>query len=207
MARTKSASVHRGILDAALALFAEHGIDTTSMDAVAHAAGVSKATLYAHWTDKDALALEALSVAFGLYDDPPPLDSGDLRRDFVDALTYRPEARQDVSRKLMPHVVAYASRHRAFGDVWRERAIELPQRRMRALIERGVRARALRAAVDDETAMALLLGPMLYWHIFNGQRTDIPIPRNLAAEVVDAFWARFGLPVRPHPSTRAHKRR
>jgi hypothetical protein len=47
---------------------------------------------------------------------------------------------------------------------------------------------------------------MLYWHIFNGQRTDVPIPRNLAAEVVDAFWARFGLPVRPHSSTRAKKR-
>jgi AcrR family transcriptional regulator len=207
MARTKSASVHRGVLDAALALFAEHGIDAASMDAVARAAGVSKATLYAHWADKDALALEALSVAFGLDDDPPPFDSGDLRHDFIDALTYRPETRQDTTRKLMPHVVAYAARHRAFGDVWRERAIELPQRRMRALIARGVRMRALRAAIDDQTAMALLLGPMLYWHIFNGKRTDLPIPRNLAAEVVDAFWARFGLPIRPHRSAHPKARR
>jgi AcrR family transcriptional regulator len=204
MARTKSASVHRGIVDAALAVFAEHGIDATSMDAVARAAGVSKATLYAHWADKDALALEALSVAFGLDDDPPPFDSGDLRRDFIDVLTYRADARHDVTGRLMPHVVAYAARHRAFGDVWRERAIELPQRRLRALIARGVRARALRA-VDDETAMALLLGPMLYWYIFNGERTDVPIPRHLAAEVVDAFWARFGLPVRPHRAKRARR--
>jgi AcrR family transcriptional regulator len=203
MARTKSASVHRSILDAALARFAEHGIDATSMDAVARAAGVSKATLYAHWADKDALALEALSVAFGLYDDPPPFDSGDLRRDFIDALTYRPVARHDVTHRLMPHVVAYASRHRAFGEVWRERAIEAPQRRLRALIARGIRTRALRAAVDDQTAMALLLGPMLYWHIFSGQRTDVPIPRNLAAEVVDAFWARFALPARSHRPARA----
>ena len=35
-------------LDAARALFVEHGFGATSMDAIAAQAGVSKATVYAH---------------------------------------------------------------------------------------------------------------------------------------------------------------
>ena len=36
-------------------LFSERGIDATSMDAIAETSGVSKATIYKHWQDKDAL--------------------------------------------------------------------------------------------------------------------------------------------------------
>jgi TetR/AcrR family transcriptional repressor of mexJK operon len=43
------------ILDAARELFLRDGFSTTSMDAVAKAAGVSKATVYAHFTSKEEL--------------------------------------------------------------------------------------------------------------------------------------------------------
>ncbi len=45
----------RQILDAASELFVANGYGAVSMDAVARAAGVSKATLYAHFGSKDAL--------------------------------------------------------------------------------------------------------------------------------------------------------
>lgn len=45
----------RAILDAAATLFLAHGFAAVSMDAVAREAGVSKATLYAHFAGKDAL--------------------------------------------------------------------------------------------------------------------------------------------------------
>jgi TetR/AcrR family transcriptional repressor of mexJK operon len=45
----------RAILDAAAELFLAHGFAGVSMDAVARQAGVSKATLYAHFPGKDAL--------------------------------------------------------------------------------------------------------------------------------------------------------
>ncbi len=207
MVRTKSESIHRSVLEAAVSLFAEHGIEATSMDAVAAAAGTSKATLYKHWADKNALVLEALSVVFGLYDDPPIFDSGDLRQDFVDALTYQPApSRQEMHRQLMPHVMAYAARHRDFGERWRERAIEMPQRRMRALIARGVASGALRPDVDDQTSLALLLGPMLYWHIFTGKQPNMPMPTTLAVEVVEAFWRRFGRDARSAVGSRPDRR-
>jgi TetR/AcrR family transcriptional regulator, mexJK operon transcriptional repressor len=43
------------VLEAATSLFMAHGYGAVSMDAIARAAGVSKATLYAHFTSKDQL--------------------------------------------------------------------------------------------------------------------------------------------------------
>lgn len=43
------------MLEAAAALFMAHGYGTVSMDAIARAAGVSKATLYAHFASKEQL--------------------------------------------------------------------------------------------------------------------------------------------------------
>jgi TetR/AcrR family transcriptional repressor of mexJK operon len=45
----------RAVIDAATELFMNLGYGAVSMDAIARAAGVSKATLYAHFTSKDAL--------------------------------------------------------------------------------------------------------------------------------------------------------
>src|SRR5215831_15652280 len=76
MARTRSLSAHRKVLDAALELVADAGVEATSMDAIARKSGVSKATIYKHWADKDALLLEMMAVAAGLHT-RPKFDSRD----------------------------------------------------------------------------------------------------------------------------------
>jgi AcrR family transcriptional regulator len=193
MVRTRSTEAHEKVLEATLALFVKHGIDATSMDAIAKKSGVSKATVYKHWQDKDALTLEALSLVFGLDEEPPGFDSGDLRRDLVDALTYQPAPeRQEMKNRMMPHVMAYAARNREFGDQWRSRVIERPQTRLKTLIRRAIEQRLLVSRVNLDTGLALLLGPMLYWHIFVGKKSLIPMPRDLATEVVSAFWKVYG---------------
>jgi AcrR family transcriptional regulator len=193
MVRTRSTQAHEKVLEATLALFVERGIDTTSMDAIAEKSGVSKATIYKHWRDKDALALEALSPLFGLDEEAPRFDSGDLRQDLVDALTYQPAPeRQEIKNRVMPHVMAYAARNRKFGEQWRSRVIGRPQTRLRNLIKRGIEQRQLVSKLNLDTGLALLLGPMLYWHIFVGRKSLNPMPRDLATEVVSAFWKVYG---------------
>ncbi len=66
------------MLRAAADLFIEQGYGAVSMDAVARSAGVSKATLYAHFASKDALfativgeACRASPVAEGVLPDAP----------------------------------------------------------------------------------------------------------------------------------------
>src|SRR5712692_4120071 len=192
MVRTRSTQAHEKVLEATLALF-ERGIDTTSMDAIAEKSGVSKATIYKHWPDKDALALEALSLVFGLDEVAPRFDSGDLRQDLVDALTYQPSPeRQEMKNRMMPHVMAYAARNRKFGEQWRTRVIERPQTRLKDLLQRGIEHRQLVSKINLDTGLALLLGPMIYWHIFVGKKSLTPMPKDLATEVVSAFWKVYG---------------
>ena len=53
--RPKDPTKHDLIMDAARGLFVQRGFHGTSMEALAKKAGVSKATLYSHFADKDAL--------------------------------------------------------------------------------------------------------------------------------------------------------
>lgn len=87
------------VLEAAAALFREHGVDSVSMDAIAAAAGVGKGTLFRRFGDKAGLATALLdhqeralqeAIMFG----PAPLGPGgpddkpaprDRLRAFVDA--------------------------------------------------------------------------------------------------------------------------
>src|SRR5271163_2205174 len=60
MAKTqheRKAETRRLLLDAAATLFAQHGIDAVSVDAVADAAGRTSGALYAHFGSKHGLLL------------------------------------------------------------------------------------------------------------------------------------------------------
>jgi AcrR family transcriptional regulator len=84
------------ILAAAGRSFLEQGYGATSMEAIARLAGVSKATLYAHFTGKDTLfaavvEAECRQLSAGL--DASPFEAGDIRaaliriaRQFIDRL-------------------------------------------------------------------------------------------------------------------------
>ena len=80
MPRVRSARAHEQVLSAAQELFSERGIDGASMDAIAEASGVSKATIYKHWPDKDALCLEVL---YRLKNQIPIFETDDLRADLT----------------------------------------------------------------------------------------------------------------------------
>lgn len=189
MARTRSASAHRRVLDAARRLFAEHGIDATSMDAIAAASGVSKATIYKHWSDKDALLLEVMAEMSGIQK-RPAFDSGHVRQDMIAVLDYLPPENAEMRERILPHFIAYSARNPAFGIAWRKMVMEPPRRELTRLMKLGIDNKELSADLDVELSLALLLGPMLYWHVFLKPRSDSPRP--MPEAVVDAFWRAFG---------------
>ena len=193
MARQKSAKAHREVLEAALGLFAENGIDATSMDAIAEASGVSKATIYKHWADKDALCFEVLAHLHGLDEEPPVFDSGDLRADLIAQLTYQPaQDRKQMREKLMPHLMAYGARHLEFGDQWRARVIGRPLNQVKEILKRGQAEGVVKLHLDLEIGAALLMGPMIYGHIF-GKSLSKRLPANFVEHVVDTFLAAEGV--------------
>src|SRR5450432_4690187 len=99
MARPRSAKAHKKVLDAAVQLFSERGIDATSMDSIAESSGVSKATIYKHWQDKDALCLEVMGYLHGLDEELPVFDSGDFRADLIAQVQYHRAAERQALRE------------------------------------------------------------------------------------------------------------
>jgi AcrR family transcriptional regulator len=84
--------IDRDLRDAALTLFLERGYDGTTMDAIAQAAGTTKASLYARFDSKEAVFGAVLGDATGRTDWPvpePPLPDLD---DLEGALTEIAEA-------------------------------------------------------------------------------------------------------------------
>jgi AcrR family transcriptional regulator len=178
-------------LEAATKLFAERGIDATSVDAIAAASGVSKATVYKHWADKDALCLEVLVHVHELDEGPPELDSGDLREDLKAFLKYEPSPKKAaIQKRLMPHLIAYSARNEQFGRAWRARVMERSRDFLRKLLRRGVDRGMLPVVLDEELGVALLLGPMMYRHIFGSS-----VDREWLAEgAVNSFWKAHARP-------------
>jgi len=166
-------------------LVAGKGIEATSMDAVAARSGVSKATIYKHWKDKDALVLEVLAVVHG-HHQRPAFDSGDVRADILAVLTYRPKDDTGLRERIMPHMISYSAIHPEFGLAWRNLVMEPPRRELRRLLRTGIQRGELAPGLDTELALALLLGPLMYWFIFLRRKEEVPL--DLAAATVDTFW-------------------
>jgi AcrR family transcriptional regulator len=61
--RTKSATKRQAILDAAAAVFQEHGFERTSMEDIRKRADFSKATLYSYFPSKEELFMEIVMDA------------------------------------------------------------------------------------------------------------------------------------------------
>jgi AcrR family transcriptional regulator len=189
LARPRSDIAHKKVLEAALSLMAERGIDATSMDAIAERSGVSKATIYNHWPDKEALLLEAMAALHGLRD-RPAFDSGDARADMVAVLAYQPARRRaSLQERILPHFVAYSARNSRFGDAWRRMALGPPRQELTRLLAQAVEAGELADIPPSDLALSLLLGPIVYNHIFG--RSKACQPEDIARIVVDEFWQAY----------------
>ena len=169
------------------------------MDAVAQYSGVSKATIYKHWADKDALLLEMIAHLNGLHK-RPAFDSGDTRADIEAVLSYRPPDRVDLRERMMPHLMAYATRNPQFGMAMRNMVMEPPRRELRRLLEQGMHRGELPKDLDIDVCLAVLLGPVLYWHVF--LKGTSPDSSKVAAVTTETFWRAYAKAERVSPARR-----
>ena len=192
MAKQKSARAHSQVIESAVTLFAERGLEATSMDAIARASGVSKATIYRHWPDKESVCLEVLGYLHGLDKEPPVFDSGDFRADLIAQLQHDPAADRKVMReRIIPHLIAYASHNRVFGDAWRSRVIEPARKALGNMMARGKQRGILKRDLDPEVGFALLLGPLIYRNVFL-RKLGAKAPEGLEVAVADSFLSALG---------------
>jgi AcrR family transcriptional regulator len=196
MARTRSTEVHHRILHAALALFSERGFQAASMDAIASEARVTKPTLYNHWADKEALMMDVMLYVNGINGRSSFVETGNLLADLTFILTRRPpDEFESVRNRMMPGLIAYSAVHPEFGAAWRRNVMQPAQQELRRILKTAIRAGRLPARLNLDASLALLLGPMLYRHIFlNASPVTI---EKLGRETAQAFCRAFATSTPP----------
>ena len=184
MARTPSKEAHDKVLDAALRLIAERGVEGTSMDAIAAESGVSKATVYKHWVNRDALLIDVLRSHS---DQLPEFNSESPREDMVRLIRHLSESRKREELGPVWHrIVGYAVSNPDFARAMRAFAFEPRRVQIERIIERAMEKGELRAGIDTAFAMDLLVGPVMHRRF-----SEDAIPRDMPSRIVDYFWEVF----------------
>ena len=190
MARTPSKEAHAKVLKAVLELVGERGVEGTSMDAIAAAAGVSKATVYKHWENKDALLVDAIRVQGAK---SPTFASGNLRKDLTDLLTYLAhKSRSQEPARFWPNIISYAASNPDFGKVLQERLFAPRREGLLAMLAAGAAAGVLEPNIDPDLAADLLIGPIMHRRFVNNNN----VPPELPEKVVAVFFRAFAPAIR-----------
>jgi AcrR family transcriptional regulator len=156
--RPRSEGCRQKVLRAADALLAMDGFDRISVDAIAQAAGVSKATIYRWWPNKAAVVMEALleSTEAELFVPAGPFPQEDMieriRRTI--ALFRGPKA------GMLRSLIGQAQFDAELKEAYRRHLLGPRRASLRSAIERCVAAGMLRADMDIDLAIDLLYGPI-----------------------------------------------
>ncbi len=146
------------ILDVAVRVFRERGYDGSSLDQVARAAGITKASIYYHVRSKEELldrgVGRALDALFAVLDEPPAQKGRAAER-----FKYIVRRTIEITIDQLPEVALLL---RVRGNTPAERRV-LERRRqfdhlLAKLMENAQRQRDLRADIDPRLATRLLFG-------------------------------------------------
>jgi AcrR family transcriptional regulator len=179
LGRPRDPSRDVAILRATLDLLAESGYGAVTMEAVAARAGVGKATLYRRYPGKEQLVVDALA---SLAEPVRPADGAGVRDQLVALLEGMRRRSGSLAGRIWPRLVSEAVDNPELMHRYRRQVIEPRRQRFRAVLQRAVDERLVRADVDLDHAVDLLVGPVVYRNLL---RTDPPVGPDFVARVVD----------------------
>lgn len=165
------------VLDAAATLLAERGYAAFTMDALVERTGVSKTTMYKHWptrADLIAAAVQAMAI------DPVAPDTGDVRDDLI-ALTMDSLDAYTGPRWSGLASVQEAAAHDPELRASLQSAVSTRFSAPRAVLERAVSSGQLRADLDVDTAVTILIGAVF----FRLRAADLPQVRREVPVIID----------------------
>jgi AcrR family transcriptional regulator len=168
--RPRSARADAAIAQATFEMLMEHGFTGLSVEAVAERAGVSKATIYRRAASKAELVITAIeSTGLRL---PEPPDTGSFRGDLL-ALGRQQarEAKQSgVPVLTFPRVLAEAALSAPeLHRVLKKGIVDPRTSVVEQLVRRGMERGELRADLDVEMTVHLLLGALIFTGLRNGR--------------------------------------
>jgi AcrR family transcriptional regulator len=169
------------ILDAALEVLGEVGYDRLTMDAVAHRAKASKATLYRRWNSKATLVVEALASQKTT---PPVPDTGDLRTDLLTAFCGMGGLTDHDTTVTLGAVITAVSTDPEFASEFR-RQVVAPNARVSRLVFEQARDRGeLRDDLDLDIVVPALAGIVLHRVFIFGEQPDAALIERAIDQII-----------------------
>lgn len=165
--RPRDERIDEDITTAALDLLSSEGFDRFSVEAVAARAGVAKTTVYRRFPTRNDLIVGALLL---LNDDlPPPPAAGPVRDRLVSVLKgIRRRTTESGRGRILMQVVSEGSRDPGLADLVHQRVLAPRRQVLRNVIADGIASGELRADVEVDTVVPVLVGPMLYLGMWSG---------------------------------------
>jgi AcrR family transcriptional regulator len=186
----RGGETRRTIIAATVGLIDRVGYRSVTIDAVARASGVSKSTIYRHWSSRKALVLEA----FTSYIDEATrvADTGDA---IADLRTYLLKLAFHVSvggaGPIVTGLISDSLGDHEFAESFRVQVIEPRRHAFLRILLRGQQRGQIRRDVDLRSAVDALYGSIHHRLLMTGQ----PIDALFASALTD--FAQLGLVVRP----------
>jgi len=166
--RPRSAAAREAVLRAAREMLAEAGPSAVTIEGIATRAGVGKPTIYRWWSDRHAVAMEALMDAGAAPRAPagarPPLEA--LRRQ-LETMADTFASRTGRSAAAM---IAAADAGTELSRAFRNHFVLARREEGRALLEDARRRGEIRRDADLDIALDLVYGPF-YFRLLLGHAT------------------------------------
>jgi AcrR family transcriptional regulator len=158
--RTRSAEAEALVLKAALCLLEKRALRDVTIDAIAQRAGVSKATIYKWWPNKQLVALDAfLSVMNARVVMP---DTGSALEDFAIQLQAVMAFYKSAMGKLFGQFIAEGQSDPGFLALFREKFLYARRDAARVMWQRGVLRGDICKYLSSEIVLDLIYGPMIF---------------------------------------------
>lgn len=183
--RPRSLEADEAILEAAIDVFAEVGLESLTMEGVAARAGVSKNTVYRRYPNKLDLVVSAVRCYTNV--GAPPPDTGTTRGDvqvLVDDLVAI-VANTPMGR-MLPILVAARTRTPEL-DVAYSEIVADKRARSAEVVRRGIARGDFRVDVDVDVVVDAVVSPVFYRLLV----TNAPLDDAFRAAAVDAVMRAF----------------
>ena len=184
--RPRSEQAEEAIIDAVFTRFGEGvSYDGLSMEAVASAAGVGKATIYRRWPNKEALVIEAMRRRLHP-ERPVPAPGLDVRSDLVFLLeAMRTHLQDEAAAPAVSVLIQAGAANPGLMQRYHAQVIEPRREEFRVVLRRGIARGEIRADLDIERSLRALTASMLLVTLF--EPPPDPVGRDFSATAVDDF--------------------
>lgn len=187
--RPRDPSRDEAIIDAAIDVLVRDGYDRLSMEGVATAAGVGKATVYRRWSSKAELVIDAMS---SLKPGVDAIDTGSLEGDVELMVVASCSPHTQRLQQVMVSICSALPREPELLQAFKTRFTEPRIARITEMLERARRRGEVGPEVDVPLAASLLPSLMLQRSLMTGQPAGLAYAQQIVGGVL--------LPVLGHPA-------